>query len=66
RIQVNGAEGTAQLDVLDLSGRVVRTSRTTLTTGSGNVLDLVGLASGTYLVRLTRNGIRNEKRLIVD
>ena len=66
RIQVNGAEGTAQLDVLDLSGRMVRTSRTTLTTGSGNVLDLVGLASKTYLVRLTRNGIRNEKRLIVD
>jgi hypothetical protein len=56
---------TGQVDVLDMSGRVVRTMRMAATDQSVS-LDLGGaVAPGSYVVRLTQAGARWERPLIV-
>lgn len=64
-LSYSGANGTADVDVLDVTGRVVRAERTSLAQGSVRNISLSNLSGGTYTVRLTVNGVRSEKRLVV-
>lgn len=43
----------------------MRAERTSLSRGTVHTMNLAGLSAGTYTVRLTVNGERTDKRLIV-
>lgn len=64
-LSYSGANGAANIDLLDVTGRVVRAERTSLSRGTVHTMSLAGLSAGTYTVRLTVNGERTDKRLIV-
>lgn len=64
-LQYNGANAAADIEVFDLTGRVVYTGRTSVANGTNHTLDLSGLTAGNYSVRLTVNGARTEQRLMV-
>jgi hypothetical protein len=64
-IQYNGANTATSIEVIDITGRVVYTERTSMAAGSNHAIDLSGVAAGNYNVRLTANGVRTEQRLAV-
>ena len=64
-LQYSGANAAADIEVFDLTGRVVYTSRTAVANGTNHSIDLSGLTAGNYNVRLTVNGARSEQRLMV-
>ncbi|MBL7980590.1 MAG: T9SS type A sorting domain-containing protein [Flavobacteriales bacterium] len=60
------ALGHAQLTVLDALGRMVYTSSITgLSQGRAVSLDLAGLHSGTYIARLTADGVEERVRFVI-
>ncbi|MEO8587965.1 MAG: T9SS type A sorting domain-containing protein [Flavobacteriales bacterium] len=63
-LQYSGANELATIDVIDVTGRVVYTERTSL--GTNHTMDLSGLSTGNYGVRLTMNGVSTEQRLMVQ
>ena len=64
-LQYIGASGRGTIEVFDVSGRSVYTQQAQLNNGTVRTLDLTGVASGNYNVRLTMNGTRTEQRLMV-
>ncbi|MFN8351175.1 MAG: T9SS type A sorting domain-containing protein [Flavobacteriales bacterium] len=64
-LQYSGANAAADIEVFDLTGRAVYTSRTAVANGTNHTLDLTGVSAGNYNVRLTVNGVRTEQRLMV-
>ncbi len=64
-IQYNGANTVTSIEVIDITGRVVYTERTSMAAGSNHTIDLSGVAAANYNVRLTANGVRTEQRLAV-
>ena len=62
-LQYTGAGTTGTIDVIDVTGRVVYTERTSLSTN--HTMDLGGLSAGNYTVRLTVGDARTEQRLMV-
>lgn len=64
-LRYNGANTTAEIAVIDVTGRMIRTERTSLAQGANHNIDLSGIASGNYIVRLTANGVRSEQHLMV-
>lgn len=64
RLQLEGAEGPVTLDVLDATGRLVRSS-SAVVTGNGNVpLDLTAEPAGLYTVRIVHSTGFGTVRLI--
>jgi len=64
-LNYSGASGLANIEVMDVTGRTVRSERVRVTNGAVLPLDLGGVATGNYNVRLTVNGTRTEQRLMV-
>jgi hypothetical protein len=64
-IQYNGANTSVSIEVIDITGRVVYTQQTSMAAGTNHSIDLSGVATGNYNVRLTANGVRTEQRLAV-
>ena len=60
-----GANGNVNIEVDDLTGRVVYSEQVSLAKGANHNIDLSGLSAGNYNVRLTANGARTEQRLMV-
>ena len=65
-IRYDGAQGAVQLEVLDMTGRVVHANSMALSTGAMHLVDMNGLANGTYVVRLVAAGVRSEKLLMLN
>jgi len=64
-LQYAGKNGLANIEVLDVTGRIVRNEQAQMAKGSTASLDLTGLSTGNYSVRLTVGGVRTEQRLMV-
>jgi hypothetical protein len=64
-IQYAGTTGLGNIEVIDVTGRVMYNKQSQLATGSTHSMDLTGLAAGNYTVRITTNGVRTEQRLVV-
>lgn len=64
-LNYTGASALVDIDVLDVTGRVVHAERAALNNGAQVVMDLNQLNAGTYVIRLTANGVRSEKRFVV-
>ena len=64
-LQYAGKNGLANIEVLDVTGRIVYNKQAQVANGSTNSMDLTGLGAGNYNVRLTVGGVRTEQRLMV-
>ncbi len=64
-LQYNGKNGLANIEVMDLTGRIVYNKQSQVAKGSTQSLDITGLSAGNYNVRLTVGGVRTEQRLMV-
>jgi hypothetical protein len=64
-LQYSGKNGLANIEVLDVAGRIVYNKQAQVANGTTNSMDLTGLSSGNYNVRLTVGGVRTEQRLMV-
>lgn len=60
-----GANAIADIDVLDVTGRIVKAERVALANGIVVPMDMSNLGAGTYVVRLTADGVRTVKRFVV-
>lgn len=60
-----GENGVGNIEVFDLTGRVVYNEQAQLARGSNHTMQLGHLGAGNYNVRLTVNGERTEQRLMV-
>ncbi|MCC6839805.1 MAG: T9SS type A sorting domain-containing protein [Flavobacteriales bacterium] len=65
QLQYSGRSGVGTVEVMDVTGRVVRTRSMQLVPGHPQQLDLEGLRSGNYMVRLTMGGSSSVQRLMV-
>ena len=63
-LTLNGISGTAEVSVVDLNGRTVVTQTIECNTVA-STLSLKGLATGTYFVRVTTQGLNTVRKLIV-
>lgn len=63
KLNIAGVTGYVNCDLLDMSGRTVRSSR--INAETENVINLNGLAKGAYFVRITNNDFTKVERLIV-
>ena len=64
-LQYNGKNGLANVEVMDVIGRIVYNQQAQVANGTTQSLDLTGLSAGNYNVRLTVGGARTEQRLMV-
>ena len=64
-LQYSGKNGLANIEVMDVTGRVVYNEQAQMANGTATSLDLTGLNAGNYSVRLTVGGVRTEQRLMV-
>jgi hypothetical protein len=65
-IRYAGRDGRVSIDVLDMAGRVVFADQRSMAGNSNQTLSLAGaLAPGSYVVRLTHPGGREEQRIVV-
>lgn len=64
-LQYSGKNGLANIEVFDVTGRIVYNKQVQVANGSTSNMDLTGLSSGNYNVRLTVGGVRTEQRLMV-
>lgn len=64
-LNYTGANAAGNIEVIDVTGRVVYAERTQLANGTTRSIDLKGLSAGTYTVRLTAGTERSEQRLMV-
>lgn len=60
-----GKNGLGNIEVFDVTGRIVYNAQQQLANGTTHSMDLTGLGVGNYNVRLTVNGTRTEQRLMV-
>lgn len=60
-----GKTATADIEVIDVTGRLVYSERAALVAGSVRTIDLSNLGAGNYTVRLTAGGERSTQRLMV-
>lgn len=60
-----GANTTGDIELIDVTGRVVHSERANLINGAQRTIDLIGLSAGNYTVRLTANNERSTQRLMV-
>lgn len=63
KLNIAGVTGSVNCDLLDMSGRVVRSSR--INAEAENTISLNGLAKGAYFVRITNSDFTKVERLIV-
>jgi hypothetical protein len=56
QIPLNGVTGDAQLDIMDLDGKVVATQRVAMGNDHTLVADVTSVANGTYMFKLTLDG----------
>ena len=64
-LNYTGLNAAGNIDVIDVTGRVVFAERTQLANGTTRSIDLKGLSAGTYTVRLTVGSERSEQRLMI-
>jgi hypothetical protein len=65
-ITSGNVSGKVQVEVLDMTGRLVGTEQHTMTSGGQTALNMAGrLAAGTYVLRLTSEAGRHEQRIVV-
>lgn len=64
-LSYSGVDGTATIEVLDVTGRRVYNEQAQMTAGSTYVLNLGNVAAGQYNLRLTVNGQRSLQSLMV-
>lgn len=64
-LQYSGKNGLANIEVFDVTGRIVYNTQAQVATGSTSSMDLTGLVAGNYNVRLTVGDVRTEQRLMV-
>ena len=64
-LQYSGKNGLANIEVFDVTGRIVYNKQAQVANGTTNSLDLTALSTGNYNVRLTVGGVRTEQRLMV-
>ena len=64
-LQYSGKSGLANIEVMDVTGRIVRNEQAQVSNGTIHSLDLTGVSTGNYNVRLTVGGVRTEQRLMV-
>jgi hypothetical protein len=64
-LQYSGKNGLANIEVFDVTGRIVYNKQAQVANGSTSNMDLTGLSSGNYNVRLTVGDVRTEQRLMV-
>ncbi|MBK9175218.1 MAG: T9SS type A sorting domain-containing protein [Flavobacteriales bacterium] len=60
-----GANSMADIEVLDVTGRLVHADRIGLASGAVVPMDVTNLGAGTYVIRFAANGERTEKRFVV-
>lgn len=65
QLQYGGKSGLGSVEVMDVTGRVVRTFSMQLTSGHAQSFDLGNLRSGNYMVRLTVGDESSVQRLMV-
>lgn len=65
QLRYSGKSGLGTVEVMDVTGRVVSTQVMHLAPGQNQPLDLEGVGSGNYLVRLTMGGESSMQRLMV-
>jgi hypothetical protein len=66
-VEYTADKGTAQITVLDLSGRVVMTQSHTNVSGQNNMqLDLSKVAKGAYMLNVQTEGSNNQVRVVVE
>lgn len=63
KLNIQGVTGYVNCALIDMSGRVVRSSR--INAETENTINLNGLAKGAYFVRITNNDFTKVERLIV-
>ncbi len=64
-VNYTGHSGLANVEVMDITGRIVSNVQSRVANGTVLNLDLTGVSTGNYNVRLTVNGVRTEQRLMV-
>ena len=64
-LSYSGSNGLANIEVMDVAGRVAHSVRERVSKGSVLPLELSAMSAGNYSVRLTVNGVRTEQRLMV-
>lgn len=62
-LNINGVAGQVDLQLIDMSGRVIRSSK--INAEVANSINLNGLAKGAYFVRITNNNFSKVEKLIV-
>jgi len=66
-VEYTAEQGTAQVTVLDLSGRVVMTQTHANAAGQNTLqLDLSKVAKGAYMLNVQTNGSNNQVRVVVE
>ncbi|HRA60627.1 MAG: T9SS type A sorting domain-containing protein [Bacteroidota bacterium] len=66
-VEYTAEKGTAQVTVLDLSGRVVMTQTHANAAGQNTLqLDLSKVAKGAYMLNVQTNGSNNQVRVVVE
>ena len=63
QLNIQGVEGMVELSLIDMSGRVISTSKVNAETTTN--IDLNGLAKGAYFVRITNSNMTKVEKLIV-
>ena len=63
-LTIEGANGKVDYSLIDLSGRIIR--HKTVNAESAERIDLHGLASGTYFVRVTNENFSKVEKLVIS
>ena len=63
-ITIEGANGEVDYSLIDLSGRIIR--HKTVNAVSAERIDLLGLANGTYFVRVTNESFSRVEKLVIS
>ncbi|MBX2980747.1 MAG: T9SS type A sorting domain-containing protein [Flavobacteriales bacterium] len=62
---VLASDGPSRVEIFDGAGRLVKTEQFTAVAGERHAMDLAPLMNGTYVLRITNNGVVEEQRLVV-
>ena len=65
-VEVEGYDGQVNVSLYDLGGRKVRNANTLCVSGCRERVTLEGLSKGTYLVRISGEGIDVVRRLVIE
>ena len=64
-VQIDGANGSLTVAVMDMSGRTIKTEQVYCNSGCTHQVNLSGLAQGAYFVRVTGDQVNTVRKLIV-